>query len=50
LNAAKVFADQLQIAAKLAGVFHTEAPYFFHDGIIHSAASSNSSGEQISGH
>lgn len=49
LNAPQILADQLQVAAELAGVLHAVTPNFIDNGIVHRTASNNSSGEQTSG-
>jgi hypothetical protein len=49
LKAPQILADQLQVAAELAGVLHAVTPNFIDNGIIHRTASNNSSGEQTSG-
>jgi hypothetical protein len=50
LDAAEILKDQVQVAAKRAGVLHSVMSDFIDDRIVHRPTSSNSSGEQISGH
>jgi hypothetical protein len=50
LNAAQVLTNPIQVATKLTGMLHSVTPNFFNDWVFHRTASSNSSGEQISGH